>query len=493
MHGTALYDTIGLRALEAAAARHLGNDGAELMRRAGAAAWRHLLQHWPRALRVVVVCGPGNNGGDGYVLASHAHRAGRPVTVVQWQPPRTALAQQACRDYQHAGGVVVPFEGVLPDADLLVDALFGIGLSRRFDEPTLALIDAINQHPAPVFALDVPSGVDADRGGTPSRAVVAARTLQFIAPHLGLYTGAALNHAGVLETDTLEIPPEPYEGIAPAAEWLQAPALRRWLASRRRDSHKGQYGRVLCIGGELGSGGALILAAEAALRGGAGLVEAATRAVHVPALLARRPEVMARAVESAEDLAPLLARADVIALGPGLGTGDWGAELFYAALAARKPGVLDADGLNLLAERPRPLPRSWVLTPHPGEAGRLLGISPAEVQADRPAAARALVEAHQAAVVLKGAGTIVAAPGALPRVVGAGNPGMAVGGMGDLLTGVIAALLAQGLSAFDAASCGALLHAAAGDIAAGEGGERGLLPADLLPALRRLANPRGAH
>jgi NAD(P)H-hydrate epimerase len=275
-------------------------------------------------------------------------------------------------------------------------------------------------------------------------------------------------------------------------ETIGPDALPAWLPPRPRDSHKGANGHVLCIGGDHGSGGAIVLCAQAALRAGAGLASVATRAAHVPPLLARQPEAMAHVVESADALAPLFARASMIAIGPGLGQGGWGRAMLAAALAASKPLVLDADALNLLAAAPRALPAGTILTPHPGEAARLLDSDIASVQGDRNAAALALVQRYGAVVVLKGAGTIVAAPGRIPRVVAAGNPGMATGGMGDLLTGVIAALRAQGLDAFDAASCGALLHAHAGDLAAREDGMRGLLPSDLLPWLHRCANPRGA-
>lgn len=270
-------------------------------------------------------------------------------------------------------------------------------------------------------------------------------------------------------------------------------ALPAWLPPRPRDSHKGANGHVLCIGGDHGSGGAIVLCAQAALHAGAGLASVATRAAHVPPLLARQPEAMAHAIESADALAPLFARATVIAIGPGLGQDAWGRAMLGAALAEAKPLVLDADALNLLAAAPRALPAGTILTPHPGEAARLLGTDVAAVQSDRNAAALALVQRHGVVVVLKGAGTLVVAPGRAPRIVAAGNPGMATGGMGDLLTGVVAALRAQGLDAFDAASCGALLHAHAGDLAAREGGMRGLLPSDLLPWLRRCANPRDAR
>jgi ADP-dependent NAD(P)H-hydrate dehydratase / NAD(P)H-hydrate epimerase len=486
----ALYAAAALRAVEARSARALG-DPFELMQRAGRAAWRELLTHWPQAQRVLIACGPGNNGGDGYVLARHARQSGRQVLVVHLpgHSPGGELARRAAQDYFAVGGAVERFEGALPPADVVVDALFGIGLSREPDEATQALIAAINAHTAPVLALDVPSGIDADRGCVVGSAVIATRTVEFMAGKAGLRTGAALDHVGTLSLATLDMPADWFDGVAAHAQRLTPIALARSLAPRRRDSHKGSNGRVLCVGGEVGSGGAIMLCAHAALRTGAGLVEVATRAQHVAPLLARLPEAMVHEVTDAQSLQFALDRADSIALGPGLGQHEWGRGLYERAVASGKPLLLDADALNLLATHPFALPADAVMTPHPGEAARLLGISTAEVQRDRFAAARSLCERYSCVVVLKGAGSIVAAAHETPRVIAAGNPGMAVGGMGDVLSGVIAALRAQGLSAFDAASTGALLHAAAGDAAAHEGGERGLLPSDLMPWLRHFVNP----
>ncbi len=487
----AVYDVDALRVLEARGIALCDGDGFTLMARAGAAAWRCVLAHWPQAKRIVVACGPGNNGGDGYVLARHAQLSGCEIHVLRLpaHPPATALAKQACDDYLACGGRIVESLDALTNADLIVDALFGIGLSRAPNAATSALIDAINAQPAPVLALDVPSGVDARTGSKPGAAIVAMRTLQFIAAHCGLYTGVALEHVGELELATLELPATVFDGIDASAHVCTVEALQTMLPLRARNSHKGRNGHVLCIGGDHGGGGAVLLAAEAALRCGAGLVSVVTRSEHVPALLSHRPEIMAHAVASQEDLQALLARADVVAIGPGLGQSAWGRGLFDAAMASEQPRVIDADALNLLAQAPRMLRPQDVLTPHPGEAARLLDCDTAEIQRDRLAAALALCERYGAQVVLKGAGTIIASPTALPVVIGAGNPGMAVGGMGDLLTGCIAGLLAQGLSPRDAATAGALLHSAAGDAAAREDGERGLLPSDLLPQLRRLANP----
>ncbi|HEY5613156.1 MAG TPA: NAD(P)H-hydrate dehydratase [Lysobacter sp.] len=487
----ALFDVAALRAIEAQVEADSG-DARELMRRAGQAAWREVSHQWPLAQRLLVVCGPGNNGGDGYELARHAHQSGRDVHVVRLpaHAPHTEPARHACADYEAAGGRIDLFGGSLEATDLVVDGLFGIGLSRAPDAAAAAVIDAINRQSAPVLALDVPSGIDADRGSAPGAAVVATRTLEFLAPKAGLHTGAALDHVGVRALATLDVPPSAHHGLA-CAESLQADALARWLHPRARDSHKGRHGRVLCVGGDHGSGGAILLCAEAAARSGAGWTQVATRAAHITALLSRLPEAMGDAVDDGAALSLRLGRADVIAIGPGLGQGQWGRDLLASVLAAGKPMVLDADALNLLASGLQPLPATTILTPHPGEAARLLGTTTTEVQSDRFHAARALCERHCCTVVLKGAGTIIAAPGRVLRIIDAGNPGMAVAGMGDVLTGVIAALSAQGLVAFDAATCGALLHAAAGDAAAIGGGERGLLPTDLMLWLRRLANPGG--
>jgi ADP-dependent NAD(P)H-hydrate dehydratase / NAD(P)H-hydrate epimerase len=260
------------------------------------------------------------------------------------------------------------------------------------------------------------------------------------------------------------------------------------LPMRSRDAHKGCHGHVLAIGGDHGTAGAIRLCGEAALRSGAGLVSVATQPEHLFALNAARPELMAHAVADPSALAPLLARASVLAVGPGLGRGSWGRALWQAALDSRLPRVLDADGLNLLAAAPRCFDGlAAVLTPHPGEAARLLDCDVAAVESDRFAAARALAKRYGGVLVLKGAGSLIADPDGGLAVCPWGNPGMASGGTGDLLTGIIAALLAQGCTAWQAACLGVGLHARAGDLAARDG-ERGLLASDLLIPLRHLLN-----
>jgi NAD(P)H-hydrate epimerase len=472
-------------------ARAIGACAADdvLMRRAGLAAWCEVLAHWPGAQRIVVVCGPGDNGGDGYVLARHAHDAGRRVTVLVVQPAHSSLAMRMHDEARAAG---VPMQAmqadaaaVLDEADLIVDAMLGLGLSRAPETALACAIETINASGRPVLALDVPSGVDAATGHVPGVAVRATRTLQLLLRHVGTVTGAALDHVGAVGFDALQAH-EPVE--TPSAELLAPADLAAWLPPRARNAHKGRHGRVACIAGNTGMGGAGLLAAEAALRVGAGRVQWFTRErAHVSAALVRCPALMAE-VRDADAAAAALV-VDVGVIGPGLGRDAWAEAWLQLALRAGVPLVLDADALNLLAAAPAALPAGSVLTPHPGEAARLLAGTVAEVQADRLAAARRIAERFDAAVVLKGAGTVVAAPGRVPRIVQAGNPGMAVAGMGDVLAGVVAGLRAQGFDAFDAASVGALLHAHAGDLAAADGGERGLLPQDLFALLRRATNP----
>lgn len=489
-HRYALYTVEQVRALDRHAIDILGIPGFELMRRAAAAGVASLRRHWPQARRLAVWCGPGNNGGDGYLLGALAKEAGLQVELIALSGQATGDALQARTAFEFAGGRVHLFDPAAPwpDVDVHVDALYGSGLNRAPEAPVAALIERINAGGKPVLALDVPSGLDADRGTRPGAAVRASVTVCFIAAKRGLYTGVASDYVGELELDTLQLPASLWQAQPADGELLQVTSL----PPRPRVAHKGDHGRLLVVGGDHGMGGAIRLCGEAALRAGAGLVSVATRDVHVVALNAGCPELMARGVDGPQAIAPLIERADVLAVGPGLGQGAWGHALWLTALDSDRPLVLDADGLNLLAREPRRFDRAAVLTPHPGEAARLLGVDIATVQADRFASARELARRHGAVVVLKGAGSLIAHPDGRLAACPWGNPGMAVAGMGDVLTGVIAGLLAQGATAWEAACLGVGLHARAGDVAA-EAGERGLLASDLFGPLRRLGNgPRHA-
>jgi NAD(P)H-hydrate epimerase len=374
-------------------------------------------------------------------------------------------------------------ESDLPEAELHVDALYGIGLNHAPEPLVARVIDCINGSRRPVFALDIPSGLNADTGHCSGAVVSADATITFIADKRGLHTGQADDHVGELELATLGVPGNVWQNVPVDARLLGVDAL----SPRPRHANKGDNGHVLVIGGDHGMAGAARLAGESALRTGAGLVSVATRAEHVSAMNATRPELMAHAVDGPQALQPLLQRASVLAVGPGLGRSAWGHALWLTALEAGMPLVLDADGLNLLAREPRQFSAPTVLTPHPGEAARLLGVTIDDIEKDRFAAVRELAKKHTAVVVLKGSGSLIAHPDGRLDVCPWGNPGMASGGMGDLLTGVIAALLAQGCTAWRAACMGVGLHARAGDMAAQQG-ERGLLASDLLTPLRTLVN-----
>jgi NAD(P)H-hydrate epimerase len=370
--------------------------------------------------------------------------------------------------------------------ELIVDALLGTGLNDEVRDPAREMIGRMNASGLPILALDVPSGLDADRGRVLGDAVRAQLTMTFIGRKKGLFTGAARDYCGEVVYADLALPDSLFQRVKPEASLSDQAFLHR-LERRRRGAHKGDFGHVLVIGGDLGMAGAARMAAEAAGRVGAGLVSVGTRAAHATLLSATRPELMVHGVESPAALAPLLARATVIAIGPGLGQDDWGSALFAKILECQKPLVVDADALNLLAEE-MVRREHWILTPHPGEAGRLLGCSSAEIEADRFSAAGSLHASFGGVVVLKGAGTLVADGENPIEVCARGNPGMASGGMGDILTGVIAGLVAQGFGLGEAARLGVCLHGAAGDAAAKEG-ERGMLAMDLMPYLRKLANP----
>ncbi len=488
----ALYSAAQSRALDQLALAALGLSGNALMERAGVAACRYLRRRWPRARRLAIVCGPGNNGGDGYVLARIAQAAGWTTAVmcIEGSPAPRGDAGVAQAAFKAAGGrTELVSESGLRDADVIVDAIFGTGLERELSGAWRATVEAINAAGQPVFALDVPSGIHSDTGRVLGCAVRAQTTLTFIGLKLGLFTGAGPAYVGEVGFDDLGAPASCYAQITPLATRVTPAALRGRLPRRARDAHKGQHGRVLVVGGDAPMGGAPRLAGMAAYRAGAGLVALATHPSHASAF-STHPELISYGVADAAAVRAWLPAADVIAVGPGLGQGAWGQALWGEVRDTPAPLVVDADALNLLAVEPQRRD-DWVLTPHPGEAARLLGCTAAEVQADRPVAARALVQRYGGVAVLKGTGTLIADASGL-WLCDRGNPGMATAGMGDVLTGVIAALRAQGLSARDAALLGVWVHAAAGDDAARDG-QIGLLASDTFPYIRTRLNQLSDH
>ena len=474
-----------VRAFDRRAIDEFSIPGIRLMHRAGRAAFEALRSRWPNARALSIICGSGNNGGDGYVVAGCAKDAGFDVQLVPVGDPRKLAgeAMQACRFAQSRLGRLEPqLGGWEVGGDLIVDALLGTGAQGPVRPTYQEAIGRINGAGKPVLALDLPSGVDAETGGLlTAHPVRADVTMTFVAVKLGLVTGDAVDFVGELQFDDLELPEAVFD--KPGVAVLNGAGLATLV--RRPGAHKGDFGRLLVVGGETDMGGAVLLAGESALRTGAGLVTIATRSENRAAILARRPELMVRGVESPEDIAELVERASAIALGPGLGRDDWGAGLLRAVLGAGKPMVVDADGLNIVADRGISLPSGTVVTPHPGEAGRLLGETTAWIQSNRPEAAARLSSADQSdlTVVLKGAGTLIATQGIVASVCLGGNPSMATAGSGDVLTGIVGALLARGLEPRAAAELGVWLHARAGDEArARHAGS--LIAGDLIDALR---------
>ncbi len=487
-----LYTAAQVRDMERVAIEVKGVPGIDLMNCAGEVAYRSLRRRWPSARRFAVVCGGGNNAGDGYVIARLALEDGmvKPVVLNAGDPNGLrGHALEAAKAYRDKGGKEQSFvEGSLNGADVVVDALLGIGLNKPLVGVYAEAVAAMNKGDAPVLSIDVPTGLNADSGMIMGSAVQADVTVSFIGLKRGMLTASGPDCCGQIEFDSLGVPASVAEGHDSRVQRIDAGIVRALFKPRCRSAHKGSYGHVLVVGGDYGFAGAARMVGEAAARSGAGLVSVATRPEHLNVVLAGRPELMCRGVETAEDLRALRGWASVIAIGSGLGTKSWGRFLWESVRDAKQPMVVDADALNMLAEQPMKQD-SWVLTPHPGEAARLLKVTSEDIQADRFAAVKAIQSQYGGVVLLKGAGSLVVDGKEFMGVCDAGNPGMASGGMGDVLCGVIAGFLAQGASPVQAARAGAYLHGAAADRAAEESGERGMLASDLLPHLRRLINP----
>lgn len=487
-----LYAGDQTREIDRRAIHEHGIPGAALMKRAGRAAFEHACAVWPDNRRWLVLCGGGNNAGDGYVFAALAAQRQHQVEVLHISAPEQ-LAGDARAAFEYARQEGVPVRPFATDATppgdgaVLVDALLGIGLRTPVRDTAAAAIQWLNATGLPVLAVDLPSGLCADSGAELGCAVRATHTISFITAKVGLFTGRGPALCGRITITGLDVPEEAFADIAPAAKRITLSGLIPLLPQRAADAHKGQFGHVMVIGGERGYGGAAILAAEAAAMTGAGLVTLATRAEHVTAALVRRPELMVIGVPSGQELEPHMARPDVLVVGPGLGQTPWSEQLLQQALQSERPVVLDADALNILAEGRLPLPahRQWVMTPHPGEAARLLRCTTGEVQNDRVAAVSKLQQIFGGVILLKGAGTLIADDSGI-YLAKVGNPGLATAGSGDVLAGLIGSLMAQGLPSLAAAQLGVCLHGEAADLAVEETGTAGLQAAELIPYIREL-------
>jgi NAD(P)H-hydrate epimerase len=513
-----VFTAAEMRALDARAIRELGIPGARLMDHAGTAA-AALIARWLapiRGKRVVVVCGKGNNGGDGFVVARRLKARGaavRALLVGRRTEVRGDAADALGRWRGRVEEIVEPaaLARALDDADLIVDALLGTGVSGAARGAMAAAIEAVNRAGAagvPVVALDLPSGLDGDRGALLGPTVRAWRTVTFAGLKRSLLLAPAAAQAGPVEIADIGVPLE--ETCRGITTWrLEAADVRPCFPPRDLDAHKGRFGHLLVVAGSLGKTGAAVLAGRAALRSGAGLCTIAAPASQQPIIASRAPEYMTEALpetagqclslEAKDRIVELAHRMDAVALGPGLSLDPEAQELARVLVRELpRPMVVDADALSALAGHLDLLRRAAgprALTPHPGEMARMLGTTVEAVQADRIEMTRAFAREHGVAIALKGAHTVIAGADGQVAINPTGNPGMAKGGSGDVLTGIAGALLAREIGPAAALHAGCYVHGLAADVAVRDLGEYGMLASDIIErlpaALRALAEGTG--
>ena len=453
----------------------------ELMQRAGACVWQAIDLRWPGLSSLTVFAGAGNNGGDAFVVALCARTQGVTVQLlVQGDLSRQSATSRHFRDlWEQDGGSCEDWQGQSIAGEVIVDGLLGIGLQRELDAHWQDLVTTINAAPQPCVAIDIPSGLHGQSGIAQPVAVQAQLTITFIGRKTGQYLADGPDYCGELQFEDLGVSSEVRASVPAALEVIESCQLP---ALRKRNSHKNHYGNLLIIGGDQGMSGAVALAAQAALRSGAGLV---TALVHPDCRhsLAAFAEIMVLGWDALE---AKLADATVVVVGPGLGRSVDAQHCLQTLRGARQPMVidasaLDADFLKSLVSRQR------VITPHPGEAAALLSTSSTEIQANRLLSCERLLDLFGATTVLKGSGTIIAGPGdALPAINTRGNPGMASAGMGDVLSGIIGALLGQGLAPFAAARSAVYIHALCAELYSVDSDETGLIASDILDAIPRV-------
>tara|TARA_R110002049_G_scaffold147342_1_gene310083 strand:- start:47717 stop:49201 length:1485 start_codon:yes stop_codon:yes gene_type:complete len=473
--------------LESSAIQQHGFKSYDLMQRAGKAAFMFIREHYPDAKRVLVITGGGNNAGDGYILARLLHTAD---TECYTMPvvPITRLrgdAMRAQNDYAIHDGRDIDFTEDLPECDLIVDAIFGIGLTRPVENEFADIINAINHTPVPVLSLDIPSGLSAETGNPMGPTVYANSTLTFIGLKSGLITGESRNYTGKVGVDSLDLPDSVIENAEKLGMSLSETMPARLLSARSQSGYKNLYGHVLVVGGNIGYPNAARLAGEAAARTGTGLVSVACHPNNVAAIASGCGSLMVKGIRESRDLGELIKKADVILIGPGLGQDKWAQKIFARVIETSKPLIVDADALRLLGNNPGHCDH-WILTPHPGEAAQLLACNTEEIQLNRTSSALAIQEQYSGVTVLKGSGTLTCHDQQI-NFCTSGNVSLATGGSGDVLAGIIASLAGQGLSISDAANCGVMLHGLAAELIS-KYGTRGVLAQDLFPAIYKLVN-----
>ena len=492
-----LYSVETVRQLDTEAIKRIDGHAIKLMKRAGKVAFDEMLQAFGHPTLITVFCGSGNNAGDGYILAALAAQRRIPVQIIELGDiNKFSTESQQARDFAIQANVsIMPFDAsTAVNEGVIIDALLGIGCKNALRDQYTHAVTLINNASLPVLAIDVPTGLNANTGSVTDTAVKADITVTFVGAKKGLFTGRGPALCGEIVYDSLDICDSVFEKFQPDAQLMDLDDLMESFPQVEADVYKNQRGHCMVIGGDQGYGGAVAMAAEAAMRIGSGLTSVATQPQHVTAVLARCPEVMACGVISGQQLEPWLDRPTTLVIGPGLGRSSWSEQLLQKAVATELPMVLDADALNILAQGvvvPAAKDYQWVLTPHAAEAARLLDVTVADIQADRFAAIREIQQKYNAVVLLKGAGTLIAGQDTVIKACPYGNSAMATAGTGDLLSGTIGGLIAQGMSLQMAAELGCCLHSAAADMAVQALGFRGILATDLLPYLRQLLNREG--
>lgn len=478
-----LYQAQQVKAGEVEAAKLAGLGMYQLMLSAGEAVFNKIIELYGGDVRVLVLCGGGNNGGDGYVVAKLAVERGIKVTVWAATLPDklTGDAKRAYQDYLLAGGQILQcYSCPLDNFDVAIDALLGTGLSGKVRDELGVLIDQVNDSHIETISVDVPSGLCSDTGRVLGHSIRANHTVTFIGIKRGLVTGQARAFVGHLHFSGLGVN-EQFEQMQTTKIWLDSPQLIHPLKQRDACAHKGTQGKALLVGGEYGLGGAILIAANACLKSGSGLTACLTEERNLTAGLVSTPEVMF-ATWSEGNLSQRLDWCNAFALGPGLGKTIHAQQIFERASNSAKPKVFDADALSFLAENPNKDDRR-VITPHPGEAAKLLACSIDDIEKNRYQAVVQLQQRYGGVVVLKGAGTLVCTEKGT-YVCSAGNAGMATGGMGDTLTGITVALLAQSYTPDMAARIAVMLHSCAADYNVSSNGQCGLTATDVVNSIR---------
>ena len=447
----------------------------QLMGRAARACWNAIAQRAPNVQKIVVLAGVGNNGGDAFGVAALALRAGCTVELLLvGELTRQSEASAFYRSsFEQLGGKTQRYSGQIPPCDVIVDGLFGIGLERALNEKYQMLIEQLNAQPACRVAIDIPSGLNADTGVAMPLAFKADFTVSFIARKIGCFIADGPDYCGQLLFDDLGLSRAVAQKVPPLAQSLSPRQIR--LPLRPNNSHKNRFGHVLVIGGAPGMSGAVRLAAQAALRSGAGLVSACVHADNVAIVAGAQAEIM---VSDWSQLSAMLKRASVIVVGPGLGQSKAAQELLNQLAECELPMVIDADALTIDFVQ-KTQSRERMLTPHPGEAARLLQSDSAEVQRDRIEALQQLIDRFSATVVLKGAGSLVGSKNERIHLCAHGHSGMATAGMGDVLAGLAAGYFAQGLSGFHALQTAVLVHALAAELFAEAQDQASLIASDV--------------